>query len=692
MNMNYKILMTLLASGVLNAALEVTPTYIARTQALDGSRKLVGVADKVHQYDAGCYVNFSVMPEYTQTMNQKKIGKALFGDDLVDCNKIIIQGSAIQGTARNPNAWLADYFYLAPDYNSEFSIEPRIQNILVNLDLYVGLDNFAKGLYVRFYGPINWTKWDLKFSEPCDVITTGSYAAGYFNAAYDSGTNLFDGLPNNQLLQTFGAYAGGAHPLNSLGTVVSGEINAPKLGVEFQGLNYAKIEPCAQMRTGFADIRGELGWNFCQNDRGHFGLNVQVAAPSGSKREARFAFDAVIGNGNHWEVGGGVTAHYVFWRCQTEDKHAGFYLDASVTHINKAREQRTFDLCGKPNSRYMLAQKMNRQLVESDYQLPILGAVGPQDPAAPVLTTSSSSQSTLPTTAQASLFGGTDPIAVFGGLFTPVANLTTLFVNVGVAVQADVALMFSYSSDHWEFDLGYNFWGRSCERITRLDNSAPQCCPNLCSDKDQWALKGDAHVFGFAARNAAQISGIGAPGPLSATECAATIHNGTNALTTGSTTACPGVAVNTNCGVDNPTYAYFQGFNTAYRLLFFPTSQTSGGSDDTSGNQIQTSLQPKFINCCDINFQETKGISNKVFAHISHTWKSVSWNPYLGVGGFGEWGSNAGCDSGCGQSTPTVDCTTPCDNSSCSTSCCSPCLKAALSQWGVWVKGGITFN
>ena len=73
-------------------------------------------------------------------------------------------------------------------------------------------------------------------------------------------------------------------------------------------------------------------------------------------------FDAVVGNGKHWELGGGLTAHYTFWRDDSENKTFGFYLDANITTLFKAREQRTFDLKGKPNSRYLLAAQFGNNV------------------------------------------------------------------------------------------------------------------------------------------------------------------------------------------------------------------------------------------------------------------------------------------------------------------------------------------
>jgi hypothetical protein len=626
-------LVALLSAASIYADVNVTPTIVARSQGRNAVRKLTGLTDKVHKYEKGFNVNIAGQVEFDQTFRANAIANSLFGADYSGC-EIKIQGSQVAD--RDAKAWLADYFYLAPDYNSSFSITPKIQNALVDLDLYWGLDNIYEGLYVRLSGPITWTKWNLNFDEPCDIVTTGSYDAGYFDA------NV---MFNNQLNQNFGDYAQGSSPLNtnSINNVASGTLT----GVQFEGLQFAKIERCARTATGFAELRMELGYDFLESENYHLGANFQLAAPTGGRRKATFAFDSVVGNGNHWEVGGGITGHYTFWKSQDESKKAGLYLDLSLTHINNAREQRTFDLCNRPNSRYMLAEGMTATV--------------------PFLVAGTAN---------------TTPIAQFNNVFTPVANLTTLNVNVRTNVQADLALMFNYTSNNWGFDLGYNFWARSAEKITTPDASMAQCCPSLCgtSNRDQWALKGDAHVFGFAVGSAGVLRADDAIA-LSATECGATIHKGTNIGFDG--TSCTGISINENCGVDNVASANAKSSGATTALSFSPS---------IDGTLIKTSLQPLFINCCDINFQQTKGSSNKIFAALNYTWNRPVWVPYVGVGGSAEFGSNVNCNDSCDE-VIAPDCSAEsCDDTSCCNQCCTDPINVAVSQWAIWLKAGVSFN
>lgn len=646
--MKLRLLLSLLVCiSTIQAERTVTPTIVNRSQGRSADLKVAGLSEKIHVVDDSNYVNVDATVGFGQSFRSNKLAQCLFGSDLVNCNQILIQGTDVED--RNATAWLADYFYLAPDYNAHFSIKPRIKNVLVNLDLYVGLDEWLDGLYFRAHGPIAWSQWNLNFYEPCDVITTNSFRPGYF--AHNT-------VSNDQLLNTFGDYACGNAPESTSGFNNSSEIPLLGIGILFEKLKFAKMDRQARSRTGFADLRLELGYDFFKSEDYHLGINVQVAAPTGSRRSAEFVFDPTIGNGNHWEVGAGVTAHYLFWQSDAEDKYVGFYLDASITHINNGTEQRTFDLCGRPNSRYMLAQKMGNVV---DF-----------------LKTGSSTTDNENTVAT--------PTSQFKSVFAPVANLTTVDVHIRSSIQADLAVMFNYTTSNWGFDVGYNFWARSCEKINVPDRSTKGCCPNLCTmDKDSWALKGDAAVFGFmSGPSGGATLAQNDPIPLSATQCGATIHKGTNA--DADVTDCTGVDRLQNCGVDNQLFAYGQDPNpvgSAAPLLVHSPGLTAGSDG------IKTSSPAKFINCCDINFQPTRGLSHKLFLNGNYTWEKDGWDPHLGIGGSVEF-ANHTSDNNCQETAP--DCNTPCTDSCCASDCCSECLSCAPSQWMVWVKGGVTFN
>ncbi len=618
----------------------VTPTLAYRSQGFHGDRQRnVGEVGHINLYDMeSWYGTFDLSVGYMRSFDSEDIAHCLFGHDLIcnsDCNNTIkVQGSGV--ASRDAKAWLADYFYLGCDYDGTFSIKPRIQNVVVDLDFYLGLDEWVNGMYFRLYGPITWTKWETNFcyADPATVVTT-SCSTGYFTP---SGSET--------LLSSISNYFAGSAP-----TTVD--------NITFQGLKYAKMPACDETKVGFAELRAELGWNFFQDDDYHVGAGLHVAAPTGNKREACYVMYPVVGNGNHWELGGTVHGHYVFWRSDDEEQHFGLYLDAVLTHLFEACEQRTFDICGKNNSRYMLAAKYTSTITNGSNGLAGQAATGT---------------------------GGTSTSATaqFNNVYAPVANLTTADVDVSVGIQADIVAMFNFTTRGFSWDLGYNFWGRSCEDIdcpTNCDSCNTDSIFNT-ANANTWALKGDARMFGFAgaADGSVNIAADDAV-PLSASQSAATIHTGTNL---GFVDATLTSVTMQNGGVDNSQFAVTG--DDPQLVIHTPLSE---GGININTNQIKTSIQTVFLTNTSPGLQETKGISHKVFTHLSYTWDRDNWIPYLGVGGSAEFGHNDCCDSDCSS------CSTSCSTSSttsCSTSCCDDCSYCSLSQWSVWVKGGISFN
>ena len=102
-------------------------------------------------------------------------------------------------------------------------------------------------------------------------------------------------------------------------------------------------------------------------------------------------------------------------------------------------------------------------------------------------------------------------------------------------------------------------------------------------------------------------------------------------------------------------------------------NQPLSAEPDAASITIQTSLNPVFLSstAVDVCERTTRGMSSKLFTHFSYTWKDrEGWIPYLGIGGEAEFGHN-NCNT----------CETDCDQ----------CISCALSQWGIWLKGGMSF-
>jgi len=662
------ILLCMFTLFINGAARQISPYFSIRSQGANAARELAGWTNHVNLFGVDrFYSTGSLTTEYTKSFHSLNIAQCLFGDDLLgtdaNCRSIKISGSGVENR-NSTKDWLADYFGLPRDYQSTLSICPRIENFIADFNFYLGFDNIVEGMFLRFHVPVTYTKWSLNFSECINNPGSMNHQPGYFNGRVTLGTveqrdnkdsypNIY-GVARSNLVTDFTSYACN-RAVPNLGTTTqssplpSGDAtttNATFPAVFFDPLCNARFvsDSCNDIsKIGVADIDIILGWNAFQDDNYHLGFGFRVTAPTGNVPDGQTVFEPIIGNGRHWGIGAHITSHALLWSNEDRFQSISLFVDANISHLLKTRQVRTFDLKNKANSRYMLAQKM-----------------GPVDG----LIAGSPSAGASPTTVNT-------PVAEFARVFTPVANLTTLPVDVSVGIQADIVFMFTYQRGDFTWDLGYNLWLRNCEKIT-IDCQ----CSTAFADGKTWVLKGDGQVYGYADATTGNVGGIA----LSASQSSATIHGGTNGYTSTDTkSGSLSLRPTRNPGVDNSEYA----INSEVPSQIITDNPNI--TNDCAGLQIKTSINPIFIRECDIDIESarTKGLSHKVFTHINYTWVEYKehWDPYLGAGAEGEFHSNEkACKLDCLNSTVLTN------------ECDTPCNRCGLSQWGVWLKGGISFD
>lgn len=632
------------ASGMLHADdNRAVPFLQWRSQGRDMARKLYGTtAYAVYQGDMDrCYGTFNVTVQYDQTFRGKELAECLFGPAIVgnvanSCNKdcgdaIVISGLnsiVAPATSRGSRELMAENFLLPRDFRSTISFSPKVQDVVVDFNLFVGLDRWVSGLYFRLYGPVVWNKANLRPEESITTAGTDGYQTGFFDVEIDVPRSaLF-----NRALDFFGgcSYPG----------------NYPNRTVTVQSLRFAKFSECnssttnnnncnkdcnssSNHKTGFAELRGELGYNYIRENY-RFLINLQAAAPTGTKVKAEYLFPAQVGNGHHWELGVGLGGAWKMWCNEDREKSFNFIVEADITHLFNAKQQRTFDLKCKPLSRYMLAERLD-------------------------------DNSTNP--AEALAGAGATAEVQFANEYAPVANISTRDVKVSIGVQGDLVAMFNYTCRGFSWDLGYNFWAMSSSKIKlSCDDNCNDTCGIVSPFPTNWALKGDASIGGYYDNGAGASLGVA----LAATASEATIFTGVNAGINNANIDNPVVAQANPSGATPPVLVDLVAFDT------FPAPTPT----------INTSNPPVFISINDLDIEgaEQRGLSHKVFTHFSYTWTNHDrWIPYLGAGFSAEFGSHHKNDD-C-PTTTTSECNT-----------CPSSVSCALSKWAVEIKGGVSFH
>ena len=556
-----------------------------RSQGANTARELVGwqwelnKPEMCENYGVG-YVAF----EFQRSFRECDLSDALFGS-----SSLRFAGSDVQD--RMPNELLADNFGLARDFRGKINFKPRVENYIIDFGLDFGLDYWIQGLWLRFYAPFVHARWTIDTQcGTCETIESGStnedgtrkkFAPCYMgNEAVDTAKDIKQALSGNFLF---------------------GDMQEPWCG--------GKFDFSRRTRNGLADIDILFGYNVVNDDCYHLGFFGIGVMPTGKKRKNLFILDPLIGNGKHFELGGGITAHTVLW--SGEDSNLALFLFGNVTHMFKSRQCRTFDLKNNgPFSRYMLLKEYD-----------------------------------------------TD-----GTMFTYNNNLisancfTTREVDVSLAAKGDASLMLAYRWCGFGIDIGYNVYGHSQEKIELRCNA----CPSVI-DRRNFAIKGTSPVC----CDNYSIAIIPDDGLLTPTlfpngamfpddaevpedcppldETSMVTQQPSNSNQPNATAFRPGMMQNGIVQDTDCTVCLNQGTITE------PTPVADLTQDE--GFFIDNGLQPRLLSVNDIDIVSGEAhsvITHKLFTFMSYTWMDeCGWNPSLGVGFEVEFDGNhrrSGCE------------------------------------------------
>jgi hypothetical protein len=327
--------------------------------------------------------------------------------------------------------------------------------------------------------------------------------------------------------------------------------------------------------TGIADIEAILGWNPILTSTSHAGLYLITVIPASNTPKSSFIFEPIVGNGDLWEFGIGSSLHATLFQ---QGYHSlQFYFEGHVTHQFKKFHVRSFDIQKSgPLSRYLLLKEF-------------------------------------------------DDNGVYQNMLITAIDFTTHAARVGSSVKIDASAKFSYFYGEWGFDIGYNIYSRSKEKIKIEPNLFPSDLNNR-----NFGIKG---TEGVCARIFDTVTGTltDRTVPLNSTQSNATITS-------------PGTT-------DNP--APITDLDPGEIAITWDSSL-----DRADLKQVFNSNPPVFVTINDLSLRSAAvplQLTHKIFAHLSYVALNCPWEPQLGLGGEAEFD---------GKSK----------------------LLSSLNQWGVWFK------
>ncbi|MFI5332777.1 MAG: hypothetical protein ACHQVS_01615 [Candidatus Babeliales bacterium] len=594
--------------GDCNSCSNPKTIFIPRSQSFNAARDLVGQQMYINQPDKNeTYGCLSATAEYTRSFRPDLITDYFFGQAAND-GCVIFSGSLVPN--RGANDFLADYFGLPQDFQSKVCFTPRIQNFLIDFNFYVGLDAAAPGAFFKAEFPLVYTRWAM---NPCEkVINEGSLP-------YPNGYMAINQIPRSDL-------ANGVLPFFA-GKTTFGDMKTP--------LKYGKITCDAQTKTTIGDIQMWLGYNFINTQAAHVGFSLLAIFPAGNKPDPEYLFTPIVGSGGFYQAGIGFTSHFKLWDGDN-NRSLILYADVNIMHAFKTSQVRPFDFQDNgPASRYMLLATFDETMTNADLT-PAIGQVNAKYD--------------------------------YTGSLIPAVNLTSLCCAVSYKLQGDAVVKLGYLHDDWEFDFGYNFWGRSAEQVSVTQKLI----------EDRVGLKGDAFLYGAAGPTyaIAQATYPASAVSIPATESdLATINSGSNFNTALSLGGSPYL----NAGIDD-----IQDAQATTTYVTQPVDVFSAVSG-TPQVAMQMSNPPTLFNSFDDTYTDSASkayvdgvsaaapsvVTHKFFAHASYNFEELRGHvhPFLGIGGEVEFDTKHKSGSNGGH----CDC------------------RGALNQWGIWIKGGIGF-
>lgn len=356
---------------------------------------------------------------------------------------------------------------------------------------------------------------------------------------------------------------------------------------------------------GVADIIVWVGYDFCRDVKKHIGLYMHGVIPSGTNINEewyQYSLNPVVGNGNHYQLGLGITGSYLF--CNRNTFSLTCNIDGYIDHVFSTNQFRVFDKLNNPMSRYAVVKKLlctgasQDNIFNDDYEYVGLDILGNINNANLMISNNFKGEFIIDLIMKNNYFEGGFGYA-FSGISADVIN-------------CDGIPMYNDSSLSLQNQTYYGYKGNT--GITNI------IVMNITSGQEVFdpAANANPPLLGLCPNNppapAPQIACNYPVAALFPTTAGVVTPNPNNILIK----SCGDVTIGGNSG------AYLYG-------------ESAGGNND-GADYVGTSTQDIFIlpNITDNNsgLMDSQ-ILNKIFAHVQYNWETI-YAPTVGlVGSYG---------------------------------------------------------
>jgi hypothetical protein len=331
---------------------------------------------------------------YRSTWDSEYLAPCMF-----QSSKLVFAGSHAGNL--DESELVADFIGMAPGTRTTLTLKPKIQDhifdFFTRFDLCNISDWFGNG-WLALGTSLAYSNWNLHAHA---ITKTTNDQFNKFPACYMGSEE-----------------APGADSLESAlsGTHRFGNMQTP--------LQYGKWRFNGQSKTRLANLDLFLGDDIIARPKFHIGAFLKTSAPTGNRPDPEWIFSPVVGNGHHWEFGGGLDTHWTFY--DYDDECFQLYIIGSLTHLFNDTQWRSFDFKTYPGNRDCYSGAFSRYV----------------------------------------LLRGLDENNQYNGELMNAINFTTRKIQSSFNIQGDAIFRIQWRNTNWAVGLGYNVFGRSAETIS----------------------------------------------------------------------------------------------------------------------------------------------------------------------------------------------------------------------------------
>ncbi len=274
--------------------------FSARPQGNYYFVNLMTTADITHRPENETnYFNCTATLGYRQNMDTYELGRYFFTQD----------GPVIVGPINTDVDIQNLQLGLAQNYRGSIVLQPTVSDIIFDVDLFAGFDQWVPGSWLRVHFPFVRNSWRPNMQSQTATVGAANYSSGFADTSTITVATVYQDVANAMC-----------------GESAFGKIPA---------LDAGKLCCRSQSCTGLSDVHLEIGYDFIRRTHGNMGIALIGAGATGKPNGSacnKYLLTPTIGAQHSWQGGFALRGQYEVFNFDNE-KTITLYGDARIAHV-----------------------------------------------------------------------------------------------------------------------------------------------------------------------------------------------------------------------------------------------------------------------------------------------------------------------------------------------------------------------